>query len=157
MLSSIGPTEIILLLMIIVIVLLYYFAYRWSSNKSGKAALGKPLKWFYFYTYIRMPLSILYGIGILIRATTASEVVVCLIIIGFQVANIIGLSKFRLWGLNLNIILLFAESVFYSLSIEDDPSSGSFGLTTRLIIRLIFWFLPNIVYFEKRRKLFGTD
>lgn len=110
MLGSIGPTELILLLLIALIVGFYLFAYRWSSRKSKQAAFGMPFRWYYFYTYIRLPLSILADVVFLIALRNIDLVVIAVAIIGIQVAVLIGLSKFRTWALNLNILLLLGET-----------------------------------------------
>lgn len=157
MLGSIGPTELILLLIISIIVGLYYFAYRWSLKRSKKAALGKPFKWFYFYTYIRLPLSVIGNVAYLIALRNIDLVMVGLAIIGIYIAAFIGLSRFRSWALNLNIMLLLGDCyLWYSnFKVKLEAYNGS-DLLIMFVIVLLIWFLPNLIYFEKRRRYFSA-
>lgn len=65
MLGSIGPTELILLFLILLITVVPFLGYRWSKKRSERASLGMPMKWYYFYTYWRLPLTILSYLGLL--------------------------------------------------------------------------------------------
>jgi hypothetical protein len=155
MLGSIGPTEIILVLLIVAPVLFFYFGYRWSSKKSKAAALGVPFRWFYFYTYIRLPLSILADVITLLVLRNIDLVAIGIAIIGVQIAVLFGLSKFRTWALNLNIPLLLGETylLYSNATSGKETSDGSESLIT-FVIGLLIWFLPNMLYFEKRRRFF---
>ena len=155
MLGSIGPTELILFLMIAGSALFFYFSYRWSSRKSKAAALAKPFRWFYFYTYIRLPLAILANIMVLIVLRNIDLVPIGVAIIGLQIAVLLGLSKFRVWALNLNIPLMLGEVyLYYSNMASRNEASNESQLVPVPIIFPVIWLLLNVFYFEKRRRFF---
>ena len=156
MLGSIGPTELVLLLLIAIIAGGGFFAYRWSKRKSEAAALGMPMKWYFFYTYVRLPLGIILSMVMLFTMTGGLELAMNVAAVAFEVAVFFGLLNFREWGLNLNIILLVLEG--YSRAAADPGGQTYRGteLWVRIGILAAVWFVPNIVYFEKRRKLFAA-
>ena len=157
MLGSIGPAELILLLLIAVIPVGGFLAYRWSRKKSEAAALGMPVKWYFFYTYVRLPLGIMLSIVLVFTMKGGLELAMNGAAIAFEIAVLIGLLSFKEWGLNLNIILLLLEA--YSRAAADPGGEVHRGTEfwVRMGILVVIWFVPNIIYFEKRRRLFAAN
>lgn len=155
MLGSIGPTELILLLLIALIGGGSFFAYRWSKKRSERASFGKPMKWYYFYTYWRLPLGILLSLIFLVSLKDRVELVIGCLIIAFQIAVFIGLKNFKAWGINLNVVLLLLESYSRAATGAGTELHQGTELWVRTGIVLLIWFVPNLVYFERRRRLFS--
>ncbi len=125
---------------------------------------GLPMRWFFFYTYIRIPLGLLlmafhvflswYGMS-LARVRTEHTMLVVMIV--FEVflfvlllALLIGLHKRKRWGWNLNWAVLVVEVLSRALLHISSP--GKFIVV--LAVFTLLWFLPNAIYFWKRRFLF---
>ncbi len=117
-----------------------------SESKIEKT----PIKWLNFYTYFRLPFSVIIGF---FWAFTSTDIFVLSVQIIFSILpifTIIGLHKRKLWGWKLNWILLALDMILY-------PIERSDTLTVYVILVILLgliWFLPNYIYFKKRRHLF---
>ena len=129
------------------------------DNEEDKKQEGElSVKWLDFYTYIRIPLGILFSIISLFRASTmlANDPIALVFNLIFTVLGIslamflfIGLHRRRLWGWRLNWVVLVLEVVLVPLDSVD--------LTMYIIFLIaisLLWLLPNAIYFKKRRHLF---
>jgi len=134
-------------------------AYRWSKRKSDAAALGMPMKWYFFYTFWRLPLSIMGTLAVMVILVSGGEdfalALGCIIVALMQVAVFIGFKNFKAWAINLNIVLLLVESSPAALIARSEFSEEGSELLVATGLALATWFLPNLVYFERRRKLFA--
>lgn len=145
----IGPAEIIVILIPLILIT---GAIIWARKKSKNSSFDIPMAWYYFYTYIRLPLGILVGLGIALQTKIIEYVLITFVFAIFQLIVVVGLSRLKLWGWNLNMILLISECFFYSISrAEGDLYLG----IVLFILMALLWFLPNFIYFKKRIKLFS--
>ena len=132
-----------------------------------------PTKWLNFYTNIRLPLSIFIGFGTLTQAHDAYTknpayginyflMIAQLILMIFLM---VGLHKRRLWGWRLNWFILGMETFLLPLNqiletpvndvlFEKMPSSFFIIYAGLVVVCFLIWFLPNYIYFKKRRALF---
>jgi len=148
--SDFGKGLVALIPLLIFLILLIP-AIAWARKKSKNSLFSIPMSWYYFYTYVRLPLNILFSIGIILQSKVPSILVFSLIYDLFLIIVLIGLSKLKLWGWYLNVILLIIES--FLLSLESYEKSLLVG-TTIFIVIVFSWFLPNFIYFKKRKSLF---
>jgi len=124
-----------------------------STRKASEmTTLAKtvPLRWFKFYVYVRIPLGIVVGLTELAHAPNAPTQVLLAASLGVLLALAIGLSRRRTWGWQLNWVVLGLEVILRPLQQGSHfvpLVSGAF----------LLWFLPNAVYFWKRRDLFTGD
>ena len=122
----IRPAEIIVILIPLILII---SAIIWARKKSKNSSFDIPMEWYYFYTYIRLPLGILVGLGTAFQTKIIEYVLLTIVFAIFQLVVIIGLSKFKLWGWNVNMFLLIAECFFYSINrVRRSPSFGQFGV-----------------------------
>ena len=127
---------------------------------SGKEA-GVSTVWLNFYVYVRIPLGILLSLiqgipaGFLAYPLQPSVVVFTLAFAVFDICLaiflLIGLHRRRLWGWKLNWFVLVLE-VFVRPIGKMDDAVVYFTIVTGLAL---VWFLPNAIYFKKRRHLFS--
>lgn len=142
-----GSAEIITILPIIILLPGIIYGVMWSSKKSKNSAFDIPMVWYYFYTYVLLPLvtmSVLVQLGILIKTIETANSNMGLGFVIFLIGIIIGLSKFKIWGWWINLVLM--TIVFFSLILPG---------TLYLLLLALLWFIPNIMYFYKRKKLFS--
>ena len=147
--NMIGLAEIIIILVPLIISI---FAIIWSRNKSKNSPFDISMSWYYFYTYIRLPLGILASLGTALQMEIIEYFFLTAFFAFYQLIVILGLSKFKLWGWTLNMFLLIAECFFYS--INNAQTQLYQGIILFIVIALL-WFLPNFIYFKKRIKLFS--
>ncbi|MCX7009262.1 MAG: hypothetical protein NTY53_18790 [Kiritimatiellaeota bacterium] len=137
---------------------------RIAAVKPEALEDGLPMRWFFFYTYIRIPIGLLltsfyvflgwFGMS-LARVKIDHSILVVLIVLellmfGLLLALLIGLHKRKRWGWNLNWAVLVMEVLARALKYISSP--GKFIAV--LAVFTLIWFLPNAIYFWKRRFLF---
>jgi hypothetical protein len=128
---------------------------RWIASYNS---MNLPLQWFKFYTYFRIPVSLVIIIISVIAVLQAKKLVaetiifmsICALFGILVVLVFIGLHKRRLWGWKLNWALIVVEVILSSFGRADDVISFVILLT----ISTLLWFLPNYIYFNKRRSIF---
>lgn len=137
--------------------------YAFFESKGGLTT-----KWLTFYTYVRTPLSILLMIATKPEMMPQTIGIVFAfyrgVIIIALVALLVGLHRRRLWAWRLNWFMLAEETLTtpFSILLEDSGVSlANQGLQfiyidyfIGLAIISLMWFLPNLIYFRKRRVLF---
>jgi len=118
-----------------------------------------PTNWLFFYTYIRIPLGLIIGIAETVYYYSdvldpGSKIIILLVTIIDTVLYLllfIGLHKRKLWGWRFNWFILIAETLLR-------PVESALTMNTYIIsvgIFFLIWFLPNSIYFRKRRHLFS--
>ena len=145
----IGPAEIIVILIPLVLII---SAIVWSRRKSKNSSFNIPMTWYYFYTYIRLPLGILLGLATAFQTKIIENVLLTVVLVIFQIIVIIGLSNFKIWGWNINLFLLIAECFIYSINRTQGELYRGIVL---FVLMALLWFLPNFIYFKKRIQLFS--
>ena len=151
-----------------------------GESKQGSEASPKNVgtKWLWFYTYIGLPFSILLVIMYLGGLPTIvfdklsslpSHLVLGFIILLISTAS--GLRKRKLWAYVLNWLVLIVECLAFPFSqtsayiLEEwlaYPFSQNISALFNFALAYIFmailfglvWFLPNAMYFKKRKHLF---
>ena len=141
-----------------------------AKSKTIKLTTG----WLWFYTYIRMPLGIIFTLSSVLRTDwsilssmlpTKYQIIVPLAwliglgVIVLLIFNIVGLSGRKSWGYNLNWWVLIGECLLFPFSQEITfykPTDFS-GYLVLVGIVTFLWFLPNAIYFTKRRHLFISE
>ena len=115
-------------------------------------------KWLWFYTYIRLPLSMLFSLlylcGFLIVADSLFSLIVPLFLLGILVLytfTFIGLIKRTSWAYKLNWCVLACDSILPVLTGWISIGYGSIPIS---LGQAGLWFIPNAIYFKKRRSLF---
>lgn len=143
----------------IVVVLAIIGLIVWKVVSSAKAdkTTTLPMKWFYFYTYFRLPIG-----AILLFASTSRWIekgqeafLLVLGIIVLIVATCIGLHRRKLWGWYLNWVLLAVDTLSFPLveaSRIQHKSAVIFAIC--LVVIGLGYTLPNVIYFRKREVLF---
>lgn len=126
---------------------------RKKDELRSKTAVELPLRWLKFYTYFRLPLAL--AISLILMAyyldpMKVMGVVITALISILMCVVFIGLHKRRFWGWKLNLVLLVVETVLNSIGRAKDFEDFSIVLIGGALI----WFLPNYIYFNKRRYLF---
>ena len=130
-----------------------------------------PTNWLNFYVGVRIPLGIgiavirgmaasyaaLFGVGAFaasaapeVRAFGLSTLITTPFDICLAVLVFVGLRRRRLWGWWLNWFVLVLETLGRPLDMADNVTM----YPVFLIAVALLWFLPNAIYFKKRRNLF---
>lgn len=143
-----GPAEIlgIFFPLLLFIGLIVYAVKRAQKDHSN---LG--MAWYSFYTNVRLPLSLVFEIIYLINLKTVTQFLFIFVVMALQITTIIGLSKKKYWGWNVNLFLLFIECIAAPFITGKNPAQ----IIVKLLIMTFFWFIPNYVYFKKRLNLFS--
>jgi len=135
----------------------------WARKKSKNSSFEIPMSWYYFYTYVRLPLTGIFMVLITLdlflepqyqsvsRATILTFVMFNSIFFIMLIALFIGLSKFKSWAWYLNIVVIFLDCLLGSFRNFDN---NLIMWIMQLIAGLFIWFLPNFIYFNKRKNLF---
>ncbi len=118
-----------------------------------------PVKWLKFYTYFRIPLFILISFVFLIFTIVYFRVpfisgilsIIFTIFIIMGIFLFIGLHLRKLWGWKLNWYFLSIEILFGVFS-KFEGKAQFIGL---LLGGILIWFIPNYIYFFKRKSLFS--
>ena len=132
------------------IILLIYFAKRENKNLSTR--------WLWFYTHIRLLLGMLFTIPFLLGSIVQYHdnpltVIIYTGIFLLLLSTYLGLSKREWWGWYANWLVLIMEVML-------SPFLGKRAINTfgeYLMIAgvcTLWWFLPNAIYFGKRKCLF---
>ena len=123
-----------------------------------------PTRWLKFYTYVGIPLGILYWISQLFSILQQPEQVLALVVsaidIGLLVFLFVGLHRRRLWGWRLNWFVLVLEVLIRPANAAFTPSElppnvRLMSYLISVVIISLIWLLPNAIYFRKRRHLFA--
>ena len=145
---GIGTTELIIIVIpILVIIVAIVIANKYSKKNSSDLRMS----WFYFYTYVRLPIAVIISLANLLNVASNLYTLISVLYIAVLILVIYGHTKRKLWGWNLNLTLLVFETLFYSLSYHKGDIIQTFIL---FIIFALLWFLPNYIYFKKRIHLF---
>lgn len=131
-----------------------------KPKKEPITEMGMNVGWLNFYTYIRIPLSILLSIAYMIHTLLLGNIPYFLLIffitaveICFSIFLLIGLHKRRRWGWWLNWFSLVGEVLLGPLARAKD-SLEYYGL---VFLMALVWLIPNTIYFLKRYKLFTKE
>lgn len=146
-----------------------YFNLRLSMSEL-------PTNWLWFYVKIRFPLGII--ISIISMITSFSQInfslysglgiVIILFFFSFDIINVVltiwayvEMKNLSTKGFKLNKVLLWYGVFYLALSksieyINTDSTAFWSGLFAGAIAGLI-WLWPNMVYFNKRKYLFGSE
>lgn len=146
-----------------------YFNLRLSTSEL-------PTSWLWFYVKIRFPLGIIVSIISIITSFSQINfslysglgVVIILFFFSFDIINValtmwayVEMKNLSTKGFKLNKVLLWYGVFYLALSksigyINTNSSAFWSGLLAGAIAGLI-WLWPNMVYFNKRRHLFGLE
>lgn len=131
-----------------------------KPQKEPITEMGMKVGWLNFYTYIRIPLSILLSIGYVIHTFLLGNLNYSLLVsfitaieIGFSIFLLIGLHKRRLWGWWLNWFSLVGEVLLGPLA----KAKTAEEYYIYIVAAALFWLIPNAIYFMKRYKLFTKE
>ena len=120
---------------------------------------GIPIRWLDFYTYGKIPFVVLIliisFINILVNYSKVNNPLLYLFLIIFEIiiaiVLFIGLHKRRLWGWKFNWFALFFEVLTITIPIANNVNE----YLIIVCVFLVIWFLPNFIYFKKRKMLFS--
>ncbi len=132
-----------------------------EESKQVREAYLKDIgtKWLWFYTYIRIPLSVLTLLSSFPGGLSTLPGLIYLGFIVLLICNFVGLSGRKAWGYKLNWCVLGVECLLAPFGVI---SEGSFGgqldfLTYSVVLAIVIliWLVPNAIYFSKRKGLFS--
>jgi len=118
-----------------------------------------PTRWLNFYVYFRIPVGIVLSVpsALALVASYSDDPTSVLLILTleallvcFCVFLFVGLHRRRFWGWRLNWYSLVLDVVLNPLG------KGPAMYFLCLVVGALLWFLPNAIYFKKRRYLFTT-
>jgi len=119
--------------------------------------MGMNVGWLNFYTYIRIPFTIILSIAYVIHVLMLGNLPYFFLIVFFTAIEMcflvflfIGLHKRKRWGWWLNWLSLVGEILIGPLAKAKDPAE----YYVTVFFMLLVWLLPNTIYFMKRYKLF---
>ncbi|MFW6035227.1 MAG: hypothetical protein ACOCRZ_03120 [Halothermotrichaceae bacterium] len=118
---------------------------------------GTPI-WLWFYTYIRIPLGVIFGIVSIINYIVSDisihlNIPFVIILMSVHLVVFFGIHKRKLWGWYSNWGLLAVEILYYSYS----GFSSLLNFFVRLLVLIILWGVPNYFYFSKRKFVFEQN
>lgn len=128
-------------------------------EKMVNAPMG--MKWFRFYVNIRFPIGFVLGaIGLMASIGTLFSPFFLIYVLSaglyiLQVSVYKLLKKLDMEGYNRNMILLGVETVVLSIGGGSGLFDGLFFVISLIILSLVWW-LPNYIYFKKRRDYLFT-
>ncbi|MDF2684873.1 MAG: hypothetical protein K0S55_54 [Clostridia bacterium] len=145
-----------------------------SKNKTKKDSFKGGTKWLHYYTFGKFKISyILLGIIIIMYTafTFVNFITDIKYIILTVILTLIGLSptilllilniavckrmkRMERSGYYLNIVLLVAETLYISYFNYIIFNKSGFLFIISLIFYTLIWWLPNFIYFKKRKCLF---
>jgi hypothetical protein len=142
-----------------------------SASGEERTKQELPINWLNFYVGVRIPLGIgiavirgiaasyaaLRGVGAFaasaapeVRAFGLSTLITAPFEVCVAICLFVGLRRRRLWGWWLNWFVLVLETLGRPLDMADNVTM----YPVFLIAVALLWFLPNAIYFKKRRCLF---
>lgn len=136
-----------------------------DANRLSTLGPSLPTRWLTFYTAVRLPLGALMWLGaaFVIAGQTGSSgfgfvSISVLALVALIIATAVGLAKRTLWGWRLNNVLLGVELFLtsYAKCAEHAPPNLAVFVVFLVALGLV-WTLPNLIYFWKRRPLFGVE
>jgi len=140
--------------------LIVWFVVKWVKEKKPTIIDDKPMAWYKFYTYFRIPLGFLINLGQSLSLKEQFEYISPYIeifgytMLGALIFLFVGLHKRKLWAWKLNIVILIIEIFMYPLQIEFSYEYSLILYGIFVILLGFAWFWPNYTYFKKRIHLF---
>lgn len=136
---------------------------KFALKRYSKDDPDVPMRYFKFYLYVRLPLTV---INYLVNLYTDGTGTGILSVLPFlealaAVCIIIGLAKKEYWGYVVNKIFIIIEIIFsfkiiitgLSLLYYGDYASCSYSVSYG--VSSMIWNIPTFIYFEKRKYLFN--
>jgi len=158
-------TSVLAMLMLVPIFLfaLAFVLRRRAAERNERLPAGTPLsmQWFKFYTYVRIPLGILYVLFVtpplvaqaLSRPAAVAIVAITTVYVALLLFLFLGLHRRRLWGWRLNWFVLAIETLLLLL-LSVQAAADLTSVITMFLVGLALWFWPNAAYFRERRDVF---
>jgi hypothetical protein len=140
-----------------------------SGSRTGGTEQQKqlPIKWLVVYTYGLIPVAIVLSLAYVVAALAGLDtslfqdvgasppgsfaLVRIALMLPLRVVQFIGLHRRRMWGWYLNYIVLVLGVLLGSSRWAEDVETYMGGVA----IGVIVWLLPNAIYFNRRKHLFG--
>lgn len=114
-----------------------------------------PMNWFKFYVYVRIPLGILFNLPFAFPHIGDIHFVepLGILLIAVLIALLVGLHRRTIWGWNLNLWILGAEVILVPLG-TTHAQGHIINALPFMVVMFGIWWLPNYLYFNKRKQLF---
>jgi len=127
------------------------------NNFSSSYSFIMRMRWFRFYTYGKLPTYMCMYLNEILKTDILILKFVNFFSLVLSIFVMIGLLQKKLWGWELNVLLLISECYFFSFNITDMYVNDIvlFSEISVLIYLAFLFFLPNYIYFKKRIKLFS--
>jgi len=131
-----------------------------NQSKRDEVKSNLKIKWLEFWIYFSLPLGFISLLLFpFVTGLYKIDVVFPIIYVSLSILYIftnIGLYLRKLWGWYLNWFVILIGTLLGAIPIHVDPSSKDYVgiLLMKLILLAIFWLLPNIQYWKKRKILF---
>ena len=151
-------SDAVLVVIGIAIVLAYIILLIFCARRKNKKL---STRWLWFYTYIRLPLGMLLALLLLLGSIVQYDgnplkAIICTGIFLLYLSTYLGLSKREWWGWNLNWLFLILEVLLYPFALAREvPFHNSTEYLIGVGLCAFWWFLPNLIYFQKRKCLFS--
>lgn len=114
------------------------------------------LKWFYFWTYVNLPVSAISGIILSVNVPIVAALSFPLSILEIAIAS--GLHRRTYWAWRLNWVAVYSRWLLMAVPFTA-KSQKEFLILYPLFLLLTsaLWLWPNIIYWKKRRLLFEIN
>lgn len=125
---------------------------KYNNDSSESKTLS--MNWFRFYTYVRLPISLISSVySLYIIGLESFYSIILMISIILYGTLIYYFFKKSIRGWDLNWIVLIFEILMYSYMRNAlDPLNDTWLIS--IFVLMTIWFTPNYFYFMKRRHLF---
>ena len=133
------------------------------KNKDSDTTNGLPMNWYKFFTYFRLPIGIALGTFSLLFGYNYSLFLYNKIAFGIYLIN---LALFIICCVTLYMLHIKNKNAMFAVSLQLIVECISISLNSiqyshnifSIIISFIFiiaiWFVPNYIYFKKRKQIF---
>ncbi len=143
-----GYWELVVIAVVICVVLAFLYI---SYNQSKKHFYQVPMKWFYFHTYVRIPLGVLVIFANILSRNENNIDAINFIYALYALYVMYELHKRTLLGWKLNMFLLLMEATFIAVRLFSPEMPALIG---SLLLAGGLWLFPNYLYFKKRIDIF---
>lgn len=126
-----------------------------NNDENSEKNKEIPMKWYKFWNYVKLPSFIIINWLNFFSSIDESMNPITLLIFSLYIWYVMSsmYNKRKNCFTHIKIILVF-ETIAWSIAITDNINPDFFLNLFIFIILLVVWFLPNYVYFNKRKDIF---
>lgn len=126
-----------------------------NNGENNQKNKGLPMKWYKFWNYVKLPSFIIINWLNFFASIDVSMNAFTLLTFSLYIWYVMSsmYNKRKNCFTHIKMILVF-ETIAWSIAITDNINPDFFLNLFIFIILLVVWFLPNYVYFNKRKDIF---